>query len=209
VGRRILEESFALIERELGHHDLPPWAFAVARRMIHASADFDFARTLRWSNDFAAAVSAALRDGVPIITDTEMVLHGIRTALGQRPTVTLACHLNDPETRLPAEAAGLTRSAAGIRVAARKHATPLLVIGNAPTALDEALRLVEEEGWRPTAIIGMPVGFVGVVEAKERLRGQNAVAYLTCVGRKGGSAVAAAAVNALIDLFPFPTTAHS
>jgi precorrin-8X/cobalt-precorrin-8 methylmutase len=202
AGRRILEESFALIERELGPHTLPPWAFAVARRMIHASADFDFARTLRYSEDFESAARAALTAGVTVVTDAEMVLAGIRAAIASRPAVTLACHLNDPEARAIADAEGLTRSAAGIRVAARCHAAPLLAIGNAPTALDEALRLVEEAGWRPAAIVGIPVGFVGVEEAKRRLLAQSRVPYLTCVGRKGGSAVTAAAINALVELEP-------
>ncbi len=171
--------------------------------MIHASADFDFARLLRWSPGFVDFISAGLRERAPVITDTEMVLHGIRTALEHVPGLTLACHLNDPQTQGLAEATGLTRSAAGIRVAAGRHERPLLVIGNAPTALDEALRLIAEEDWRPAAIIGMPVGFVGVEETKERLQGQKQVAYLTCAGRKGGSAVAAAALNALLEhLFP-------
>lgn len=199
-GRRILEESFALIERELGPHSLPPWAFAVARRMIHASADFEYAQALRFSPDFEPAVRAALRARVPVVTDTEMLLIGIRTALGRVPGPSLSCHLNDPEAAGLATAAGLTRSAAGIRLAARRYATPLLAVGNAPTALDEALRLVQEEGWRPAAIVGIPVGFVGVQEAKAHLLGQTLVPYLTCVGRKGGSAVTAAAVNALVEL---------
>jgi precorrin-8X/cobalt-precorrin-8 methylmutase len=198
AGRRILEESFAIIERELGPQPLPPWAFAVVRRMIHASADFDFARTVYYSPDFAAAIQAAFRDCASIITDTEMVLLGIRTALATRPGLTSACYLNDPEAQILADA-GLTRSAAGIRLAARRHPRPVLAIGNAPTAVDEALRLVEEEGWRPAALIAIPVGFVGVVEAKERLLAQYAVPYLTCMGRKGGSAVTAAAVNALVE----------
>jgi precorrin-8X/cobalt-precorrin-8 methylmutase len=170
--------------------------------MIHASADFDFAHTLRYSDDFEPSVRAALRAGVPVVADTEMVRIGIRAALADRPEVTLVCHLDDPEALALAEAAGLTRSAAGIRLAVRRYASPLLAIGNAPTALDEALRLAEEEGWRPAAIVGIPVGFVGVEEAKRRLLGQSRVPYLTCVGRKGGSAVTAAAVNALIELGP-------
>ncbi|HJT75772.1 MAG TPA: precorrin-8X methylmutase, partial [Gemmataceae bacterium] len=169
AGRQILRESFAVIERELGPHSLPPWAFAVVRRMIHASADFDFARTLRYSPGFADAIRAALRGSSPVITDTEMVLLGIRTALGDLPS---ACYLNDPETPGLAAGAGLTRSAAGIRLAARRHSAPVLAIGNAPTALDEALRLVDEEGWRPAAVVGIPVGFVGVEEAKQRLLAQ-------------------------------------
>jgi precorrin-8X/cobalt-precorrin-8 methylmutase len=200
AGRRILEESFAIIERELGPHTLPAWAFAVVRRMIHASADFDFARTLRYSDDFEPAVRAALARGVAVVTDTEMVRIGVQSALAKWPGVTVVCHLNDSEAQELARAAGLTRSAAGIRLAARRHTAPLLAIGNAPTALDEALRLVEVEGWRPVAIISIPVGFVGVEEAKQRVLAQARVPYLTCVGRKGGSAVTAAALNALAEL---------
>jgi precorrin-8X/cobalt-precorrin-8 methylmutase len=183
----------------LGPHDLPPWAFAVVRRMIHATADFEFAATLRYRAEFAEAFRRALETGLMVVTDTEMVAEGVRTAVGRVISAKLACCLNDPETPALAEAAGLTRSAAGIRVAARKYPSPVLVIGNAPTALDEAVRLIEAEGWRPAAIIGMPVGFVGVREAKSRLLGQTVAPYLSCEGRKGGSAVAAAAFNAMLE----------
>jgi precorrin-2 C(20)-methyltransferase len=196
----VLQESFALIERELGPHALPPWAFAVVRRMIHASADFDFARSLRYSADFEQAIRAALQERLPIVTDTEMVREGIRSALA-RTGVTLSCHLNDPAARTLAETEGLTRSAAGIRLAARHHARAILVFGNAPTALVEALRLTEQEQWRPAVILGMPVGFVGVEEAKQQLQEQTRTPYLCCLGRKGGSAVAAAALNALVEFF--------
>jgi precorrin-3B C17-methyltransferase len=199
LGQRILEESFALIEAELGPHDLPAWAFAVVRRMIHATADFEFAATLRYSPDFADAFRRALATGITVVTDTEMVAEGVRTAVGRVPGAKLACCLNDPETPALAETTGLTRSAAGIRVAARKYPSPILVIGNAPTALEETVRLIEVDGWRPAAIIGMPVGFVGVCEAKSRLLGQTLVPYLSCEGRKGGSAVAAAAFNAMLE----------
>jgi precorrin-8X/cobalt-precorrin-8 methylmutase len=197
----ILAESFAIIERELGPHSLPPWAFAVVRRMIHASADFEFARTLRYSDDFPAAFQAAIHRRAPIVTDTEMVLLGIRGGVARFPDLQAACYLNDPETAALAATAGLTRSAAGIRLAAQQHAAGLVVIGNAPTAVEEALRLVEKKAWRPAALVAIPVGFVGVVEAKERILGQSMVPYLTCVGRKGGSAVTAAAVNALTETF--------
>ena len=199
-GARIMAESFSVIERELGPLPLPAWAFVVVRRMIHASADFDFAHTLRYSENFEAAIRAALRERVPIVTDTEMVLHGIRTAIAGIPGVELICHLNDAETNAIASNEGLTRSAATMRVAAQRHARPLVVIGNAPTALEEALRLMAEENWRPAAVIGIPVGFIGVEEAKRHLQEQALVPYLTCVGRKGGSAVAAAAVNALVEI---------
>jgi precorrin-2 C(20)-methyltransferase len=197
LGQRIMQESFAIIERELGPHALPPWVFAVVRRMIHASADFEFAQNLRYSADFEAAIRAALQTRVPIVTDTEMVLLGIRSSLIAIGDMTLACHLNDGP---PSDSSGLTRSAAGMRRTAQIYPHPILAIGNAPTALEEALRLVEEEGWRPAAIVGMPVGFVGVEEAKRRLQEQTRVPYLTCIGRKGGSAVTAAAINALAEL---------
>jgi precorrin-8X/cobalt-precorrin-8 methylmutase len=196
TGREIQEQSFALIERELGEHTLPPWAFVVVRRMIHASADFDFAHTLRYSADFEAAARNAIHEGAPVVTDTEMVLVGVRTALTGKIGGPF-CYLNDPG----AAADGLTRSAGGMRVAAGRHRQPLLALGNAPTAVEEALRLIHEDGWRPAAVIGIPVGFVGVEEAKRRLQEQTLVPYLTCVGRKGGSAVTAAAVNALAELF--------
>jgi precorrin-2 C(20)-methyltransferase len=199
VGRRILDESFAIIERELGPRAFPPWAFAVVRRLIHASGDFDFARLLRYSDDFESAIRAALANRVPIVTDTEMVLVGVRSAVARVPGLTAACHLNDPEATDPVP--DLTRSAAGIRRASRLYPAPLLLIGNAPTALEEALALVEAGAWRPAAILGMPVGFVGVEEAKERLQRQARVPWLTCIGRKGGSAAAAAALNALLEHF--------
>ncbi|HMC65707.1 MAG TPA: precorrin-8X methylmutase, partial [Gemmataceae bacterium] len=201
AGREILQQSFAIIERELGPHDFPLWAFAVVRRMIHASADFEFAQTLRYSGDFEAAIRSALRARQTILTDTEMVRIGIRSALRDVSGLGSACLLNHWETSELATSASLTRSAAGIRLAARQYRLPIVVIGNAPTALDEALRLIEEENWRPAAIIGLPVGFIGVAEAKSRLLEQSKVPYLTCIGRKGGSAVAAAAVNALVELF--------
>jgi precorrin-8X/cobalt-precorrin-8 methylmutase len=166
--------------------------------MIHASGDFDFAKTVRYNSDFESAIQAAFRARAPIVTDTEMVSLGIRMALADQPEITLNCLLNDPETSVLAHTSGLTRTAAGIRLAAKRFEKPILVIGNAPTALAEALRLLQE-GWRPSAIIGMPVGFVGVEEAKQHLREQSDVPYLTCVGRKGGSAVAAAAVNAFLE----------
>jgi precorrin isomerase len=200
TAQRIYDESFAIIDRELGATQSPPWARAVLRRMIHASADFEYAQTLRYSADFEAAIRTALHNQTPIVTDTEMVLIGIRTMLGRIPGVRLACHLNDAV----AEETGITRSAAGMRRAAQQYLSPLLVIGNAPTALDEAVRLIEADGWRPAAIIGLPVGFVGVVEAKERLLRQTGVPYLTNIGRKGGSAVAAAALNALVEWFRPP-----
>jgi precorrin-2 C20-methyltransferase/precorrin-3B C17-methyltransferase len=200
LGQRIMEDSFAIIEGKLGQHALQPWAFAVVRRMIHASADFDFAGTLRHSTDFESVIQTALAERTPVVTDTEMVLEGVRS-IADRAGLALACYLNDPAAAALSAAQALTRSAAGVRVAAERHDRPLLVIGNAPTAVEEALRLIEQEGWRPAAVVAIPVGFVGVEEAKQHLMEQTRVPYLTCVGRKGGSAVTAAAVNALLERY--------
>lgn len=203
TGRPIMEESFAIIERELGPHDFPPWAFAVVRRIIHASADFDFARSVRYHRGFEEAVTAALRAARPIVTDVEMVRVAIEAELRAAGFIPAGagvhCFLNDASASELAKTDGLTRSAAGIRIAAQHLAEPLVVIGTAPTALDETLRLVETGSWTPAAIVAIPVGFVGVVEAKERLVRQDRIPYLTCVGRKGGSAVTAAAFNALVE----------
>src|SRR4051794_26285462 len=150
-GQRILAESFAIIERELGPHTFPPWAFAVVRRMIHASADFEFAQLLQSSADFPTAFAAAVEACSAVVTDTEMVRLGIATA-AERAHLPLACYLNDPAVPVLTFDHGLTRSAAGIRVAARHHPAPLVVIGNAPTALDEALRLAADGCWRPRGV---------------------------------------------------------
>jgi precorrin-8X/cobalt-precorrin-8 methylmutase len=204
IGQKIMQESFAIIERGLDRNSFPPWAFVVVRRMIHASADFEFAQTLRYSDDFDSAFRKALGAQTHIVTDTEMVLQGIQSWLRRVPgkTPISYCYLNGPMTAQWAAQEGLTRSAAGISMAADNSGvapSPILVIGNSPTALEEAVHQVEVRAWRPSVIIGMPVGFVGVEEAKLRLLSQSKVPYLTCVGRKGGSAVAAAALNGLIE----------
>ena len=168
--------------------------------MIHASADFDFAQTLRYQR--------RLRGRDPrrrLLVESRRHRHrnGAASAFAppwRRPGADTGLSLERPGDAALAETAGLTRSAAGIRIAAGAIRRRCWSIGNAPTALDEALRLIEEEDWRPAAIIGMPVGFVGVEEAEGRLLEQGTVPYLTCVGRKGGSAVTAAAVNALAEV---------
>ncbi|HMB06999.1 MAG TPA: precorrin-8X methylmutase, partial [Isosphaeraceae bacterium] len=143
----------------------------------------------------------ALRNGAAVLTDVEMLRAGVRRDLADPLGIAAACALDEPETAELAASAWLTRSAAGLRRgAARVGDGAVVAIGNAPTALDETIRLVEHEGWRPACVIGMPVGFVGVEEAKHRLVAQDRVPYLTSLGRKGGTAVTAAAVNALLEL---------
>jgi precorrin-8X/cobalt-precorrin-8 methylmutase len=197
----IMAESLAIIDRELGPRPNDPSERAVVRRMIHASADFDFASAVRFASGAIAAAVGALRRGAPVVTDVEMLRAGIRRDLAGPLGVVSVCGLDEPATAELAGSAGLTRSAAGIRRAAQRVGDGAVVaVGNAPTALDEVLRLVEHDGWRPACLIGVPVGFVGVEEAKDRLTRQDRVPYITSLGRKGGTAVTAAAVNALLDL---------
>jgi precorrin-3B C17-methyltransferase len=200
-GDRIMAESLAIIERELGTKPADPAERSIVRRMIHASADFDFAATVRFGPGAIASAVSALRRGASVVTDVEMLRAGVRRDLAGPLGVEVVCGLGD---RAPAgleDSERLTRSAAGLRRAAATVGDGAVVaVGNAPTALMEALWLVESEGWRPACIVGIPVGFVGVEDAKRALVAQGRVPYLTCIGRKGGTAVTAAAVNALLEL---------
>jgi len=200
-GDAIMSESMAMIDRELGPEPDDPAERSVVRRMIHASADFEFAANARFGPAAIESALRALRDGAPVLTDVEMLRAGVRRDLTGPLNVQGLCAIDEPATAALAARDGLTRSAAGMRrLAERAGDGGLVAVGNAPTALDEAVRLIEQAGWRPACVVGIPVGFVGVVEAKRRLTEQTHVPYLTSLGRKGGTAVTAAAVNALLDL---------
>lgn len=174
----------------LGHG---PLARAVISRVIHASADLELAETMQLSESDAAAGIAALRAGEPVICDVEMVSHGI-TGVDTR------CFLSQVPPLSDRTDPALTRSAAGIRLAADAHPQAgIWVVGCAPTALFEIIRLTELGHIRPTLVIGMPVGFVGAAESKDALR-SCCLTSISNVGEKGGSAMAAAALNALVRL---------
>lgn len=213
-GDRIMNESLAIIDRELGAKPTDPGERAVLRRMIHASADFDFANTLQLSpGAIDAAVIAFRGPAQRVITDVEMLKSGVRRDLADPLGVSSHCFLNDPRVNELATTANLTRSAAAIRLAAHELGHQAVVaVGNAPTALEEVLRLIRETAWRPACIIGIPVGFVGVEAAKERLVTEgraSGVPYITSLGRKGGTAVTAAVVNALLELAGRPASHRS
>lgn len=198
LGDAILSESFAIIERELGPSPADPSERAIVRRAIHASADFEFARALRFGPKAIYSTVTALRRGATIVTDVEMLRAGVRRDLAAPLGVKILCSLNAPETMTEGSS---TRSAAGLRRSALAVGDGAIVaIGNAPTALEEAMNLVERDAWRPACVVGIPVGFVGVEEAKRRLMEQALVPFITSPGRKGGTAVTAAVVNALLEL---------
>jgi precorrin-8X/cobalt-precorrin-8 methylmutase len=197
--------SFEIIDEELSpHFRFGPEEHAVVRRVIHATGDFEFARTLRFHPGCFGAFAAAMRRGAPVICDVQMVQAGVNKAALEAFGSRALCPLADAETAEAAKAAGHTRSIEAMRRAASFGGGGVLALGNAPTALAEAVRLVVEAGWRPDLIIGMPVGFVSAAESKEALaRGEaEPVPFITCLGRKGGSAATVAAVNALLRLTP-------
>jgi len=197
---QIEAESFRIIEAEVGEHPWPPREWQVVRRAIHTSADFDYARTMVFSPDALELGIEALRRGRGIVTDTTMALAGINKRLLARFGIGTSCFVADPEVTARAADEGITRSIAAMRKAASDPANGVFVIGNAPTALFELLRLVREQGLRPDLVVGLPVGFVGAEESKDALIREASVPFITNRGRKGGSNVAAAVVNALLIL---------
>lgn len=197
-------QSFAMIDAEVGAH---PWSAAewpVVRRVIHTSADFEYARSMVFSSTAIAAGVAVLQSGRGIITDTTMALAGIAKPRLARFGCQVACFVADPAVVAAAKEQGITRSILAMRKGVADRRNGIFVIGNAPTALFELIRLIREEGVRPDLIVGLPVGFVGAAESKAALveleRGFPEIPFITNRGRKGGSNVAAAVVNALLIL---------
>ena len=178
-------ESYRILAERVDLSYLAPDPRAVVARVIHASADLEFATTMVVSEEAVAAGVAALREGAPVVTDVEMVRHGLTD-------VEAHCYLADAVAE-----PGVTRSAAAMRIAAARHPDgAVVVVGCAPTALAEVVALAAAGRFRPALVVGLPVGFVGAAESKEALRASGLPA-VTNMGEKGGSAVAAAAVNAL------------
>jgi precorrin-8X/cobalt-precorrin-8 methylmutase len=194
-------ESFRIIDTEAGEHSWPPEEWPVVRRAIHTTADFEYADTMRFSPDAVKRGFAAIRNGRGLVTDTTMALAGINKRLLTRFHITASCFVADPEVADLAARAGTTRSIMAMRKGAKDPGNGIFVIGNAPTALFELLRLAVQEGLRPDLVIGLPVGFVGAEESKEQLIREAAaldIPFISNHGRKGGSNVAAAVMNALL-----------
>jgi len=192
--------SFEIIGQELGPQGFDHDHELVVKRVIHATADFDFAQTLCFSPQAVERGIAALRGGATVVTDTTMVAAGINKRVLGSFGGEARCFIADPEVAAEARERGLTRSAVSMEHAARLGGPLVFAIGNAPTALVQLARLLEEQAMeQPSLVIGVPVGFVNVVEAKELIM-QAGVEHIVARGRKGGSTVAAAIVNALLYL---------
>lgn len=195
----ILAESFRIIEKEVGLHSFDAAQWPIVRRMIHASGDLDLIHAVRFRNDPVPAALRAFARETPIVTDVTMVLAGIHQPSATALRVPLHCFLNDPGVDQTAKQLGTTRSACGLEHAITQVNDAIYVIGNAPTALLALCAAVREKRVRPALIVAMPVGFVAVAESKEEAL-RLSVPVITVLGRKGGSAIAAATINALLGL---------
>jgi precorrin-8X/cobalt-precorrin-8 methylmutase len=194
-GAEIYRRSFATIRAEADLTGLPDDVARVAVRMIHACGQVDLVADLGWSPDVVRRARAALDAGAPVLCDARMVASGItRRRLPKDNDV--VCTLNDPRTPGLAAQLGTTRTAAALELWGERLGGAVVAIGNAPTALFHLLDLIDAGASRPAAVIGIPVGFIGAAESKEALAATD-LEYLVVHGRRGGSAITAAALNAL------------
>jgi precorrin-8X/cobalt-precorrin-8 methylmutase len=196
-GNAIYERSFAIIRSEADLSRFSPDEAGIVVRMIHACGQVEAARHIMFGEGLVAAARDALASGAPILCDAEMVAHGITRA--RLPALNdVVCTLRDPRVPVLADKIGTTRSAAALELWADRLAGAVVAIGNAPTALFRLLELLDAGVPRPSAILGIPVGFVGAAESKDALAANSrGVPFLVVRGRMGGSAMTAAAVNAL------------
>ncbi len=192
----IEKRSMEIIESELDV-DIPPENLAVVKRVIHTTADFDYAKNLAFSEGAVEKALAALRDGCSIVTDTQMAKSGINKAATARLGVEVHCFMSDPDVAEEAKKRGCTRAKVSMEKAARVAGSGIFAIGNAPTALIMLREMIESGEISPKLVVGVPVGFVNVIESKEEIM-QTGVPYIVARGRKGGSTVAAAIINALM-----------
>jgi precorrin-8X/cobalt-precorrin-8 methylmutase len=195
-GAAIYERSFAIIRAEAKLDRFTPEEERIAVRIVHACGMVEVAEDIVFSPGMAKAARAALEAGAPILCDSNMVAHGVtRSRLPADNRV--VCTLLDPSVPAIAAEIGNTRSAAAMELWRNRLGGAVVAIGNAPTALFRLLEMLDEGAEPPAAVIGTPVGFVGAAESKEALRADGRVPYMIVTGRKGGSAMAAAAINAL------------
>jgi precorrin-8X/cobalt-precorrin-8 methylmutase len=195
-GAAIYRQSFATIRAEADLSRFTPLEERIAVRVIHACGMVEAARDLKFSPDFAETARDALHAGAPVLCDAEMVAHGVTRARLPAANAVI-CALRDPQTPALATELGTTRSAAALELWRPHLAGAVVAIGNAPTALFRLLEMLQAGAPAPAAIIGMPVGFVGAAESKAALAALSPAPWLVIDGRKGGSAMTAAAVNAL------------
>ncbi len=195
--QEISRRSFEMVRAECDLSGLAPGQAGLAVRLVHACGMTDILDDLAWGGEVAEAGREALAKGAPIVTDARMVAEGITRAFLPKENEIL-CPLRDPSVAARAQAAGTTRSAAAVDLWHPQLDGAVVAIGNAPTALSRLLEILVEGAPRPAAILAFPVGFIGAAESKDALIGaQTGIPFVTLRGRRGGSALAAAGVNAL------------
>lgn len=193
----IERRSFEIITEELGDTSLVPGTEWIIKRCIHTSADFDYARNLCFSEQAVQKAIEAIKGGADIVTDTQMAKAGINKKMLARFGGQVHCFMSDEDVALAARERGTTRAVASMEKAAAMDKELIFAIGNAPTALIHLYEMIREERIHPKLVIGVPVGFVNVVQSKELIMDAD-VPYIVARGRKGGSNIAACICNALL-----------
>jgi len=192
----IEKRSMEIIESEL-NVIIPEENKAVVKRVIHCTADFDYAENLAFSENAVKYAIEALKDGCAIVTDTQMAKSGINKTAAEKLGCEIFCFMSDEDVALQAKERGCTRAVVSMEKAALLEGNKIFVIGNAPTALLKLKELIDAKKISPALVIGVPVGFVNIIESKEAIM-EAGVPFIVAKGRKGGSNVAAAIVNALM-----------
>ena len=200
-GQEIEDESMQIIESEIGSHPYNEMEWPIVRRIIHSTADFDFAREnkLLFHKDAISNGINALKNGRSIVADVNGVIGLMNKQNPKDFGNDLICNISDPSLMESAKKAGKTREQMSMRVAEKEIDGGIVVVGNAPTALLEVMEMVKEGLVKPALVVGMPVGFVSAVESKDELS-KTDIPFITNIGRKGGSPCASAIINALYKL---------
>lgn len=199
-GYSIEEESFRIIDEEVGFHGFDEFQWQIVRRVIHATGDFEFAKLMHFHPDAIIAGKEALARKAPIFVDTRMIAAGLSPSRLERLGVEVRVPVTDPDSYVLAKELGITRSMAAFRRIEGEIDGAIVAVGNAPTALLEVIRIINEGKAHPSLVIGVPVGFVQAAESKELLRNIRTIPSITVEGRKGGSPVAVAILHALMDV---------
>jgi precorrin-8X/cobalt-precorrin-8 methylmutase len=199
----IEKKSFEIIESEVGSHQYNEIEWIIVRRVIHATADFDFAGKAKIIFHKKAIESAlnALRNRCSIVTDVDMVLAAISKKSMTDLGLKAVCYISDPTVAEQARTLGKTRSETAMRRAAKDMDGGIVAVGNAPTALYEVIRMVREGTIKPALVVGIPVGFVSATESKEELVKMSDLPFITNIGRKGGSSAVSSIINAIMLLY--------
>jgi precorrin-8X/cobalt-precorrin-8 methylmutase len=195
----IEKESFRIILSEMKEHSFTEQELMIVQRVIHATADFEYQDLIRFSPQAISKAITAIRSGAPVFSDVQMIAAGVSKNLMNNYGMQISCLVNDPRVVELAKVEGVTRSQTAMTLLGNELNNAIILIGNAPTALFEVLRLYRQESVRPAFIVGVPVGFVNAAESKTTLMETN-LDFITVEGRKGGSTVAVAIFNALLRL---------